>query len=143
MSYFMVVSGGKPDLSETPGIALTPLSEEQEYIRKVINKHFPEFKESETWSVSDESRTMELVQKAYKEADLGINGAALIFVKLIMACASAGCKIFLWWTDAIEDDGFKKNLKRAPDIRGLHEIIVTQQGTDGNVCAYWQPWRPA
>ncbi len=139
----MVVSGGAPDLSEAPGIILTPINDEQEYVRDVINKHFPEFKPEQTWSVSDQSRTFQLVQKKFTDLDKGEHGSGVAFIRLIGACASAGCKIFLWWTDAIIGDGFRRNIRKASDIRELHKIIITQQETDGNICVYWQPWRPS
>lgn len=137
----MVISGPKPDFSQIRGIAfnLTPITFERPYIQDVIQNNFPHFEESQTWSVSDRSQTMRIIGKVYEEIEMGGTSLSKVWVELISACASSGCKIFVWWKDAIGDRGVQKNLKQATDVRELLKIIMAQQGKDGNVCAYWEP----
>jgi len=92
MSYFMVVNGNKPELNDMAAIKLLPLQEDQEYVVEAIHRNFPEFDDENTYSVSDESGTMDLIPDMQEQVNLGEDFKSTLFGQIIIRCMNAGCK---------------------------------------------------
>ncbi len=139
MSYFMVVNGNKPELNDIATIKILPLQEDQKYVVEVIHRNFPEFDDENTYSVSDESGTMDLIPDMQEQVNLGNNFQSTSFGQIIIRCMNVGCKIFLWWSDTVDSGNINKYLEKTSRQEDMIECILRQQNKDGNVCALYEP----
>ncbi len=139
MSYFMVINGNKPNLNDIAAIKVFPLHEDQEYIVETIHRNFPEFDDKNTYSISDQSDTMDLIPDMQEQVNLGENFNSTLFGQIIIRCMNVGCKIFVWWSDTVDYGNINKYLERTSKQEDMIKCILRQQNKDGNVCALYEP----
>ena len=95
MSWFMVVSGKAPTITENLGVKLVPLAEAQEHVRDIAASHG--LSSDETWLVDDSTYTTDDLHTETRDAIF--EGTPFLETKLgllLEHCSQADCSVLVW-----------------------------------------------
>lgn len=134
MSYFIVVQGPQPTTGEMGGVRVIPVAQDQPYVRDVVHRLFPKWRDDVTWSVVDVDGN--LIPDMGADIQCGKPFDQTRFGRVIIGCMNQESEVFVWWADVV-DQGQPIFAITSPRI--MIDTIINQQASTGDVCAWYKP----